>query len=388
MSSSSNIKISKLIHVILFLIIIITMFTFFDNKPSDDKDKKSVNSNSYLMEKWYTPDGSTNKISIYKDSSDATFLTYENNNDALPLDYSLIASYECENLNCNFYGVYNKKNYVIIHDGYYLVYDYKNNKALKLDLPKEEYYKEIFFCGYKDNIYGLAISNFNGLFSYYSLNKKEFLTEFKYDYLLSGENILFKKDRFIAMMSDGNDETYYVIDSNDNNILLSSSKKISYFSNKEHVYYINEYVLNDKCSYEIYNSNFKLLLDGKRYSSFAVSGSGNLALKNDDESFGIYTKTGKLIKVSKRYYKILKVINDYVIVIDNDGYLKLVNYDGNVVAKYEKMQGSYVFKDELSGFDNGLNSVIYLIFEVNNDSKTDTLKYYYDTKTKEKGVKG
>lgn len=384
MLSSSNIKINKLMHVILFFIIVITMYMFFYNNPSDDKDKKNVSNNGYLMKKWYTPVGSANKINVYKDSSLKPFLTYENNS-ALPLDYSLISSYECENANCNFYGAYNKKNYVIIHDGYYLIYDYENNKALKLDLPKEEKYKEIFFCGYKNNVYGLAISNFNGLFSYYSLNKNKFLTEFKYDYLLSGESILFKKNRFIAMLNDGKDETYYVMDSNINDALLSSSKKISFFNNKEYVYYINEYVLDDKLSYEIYNSNFKLLLDGKRYSSFAVSSSGNLVLKNDDESFGIYTKTGRLVKVSKRYYKILKVINDYVIVIDNDGYLKLVNYDGNVVAKYEKINDNYVFKDELSGFDSVLSNVIYLTFEVNDD-KLDLLKYYYDTKTKENGL--
>lgn len=77
-------------------------------------------------------------------------------------------------------------------------------------------------------------------------------------------------------------------------------------------------------------------------------------------------------------------------VIDTDDYLKIVDVDGNVVAKFIKMNDNYVFHTMLSGWyeENDKNG-IYLVIE-NTDIEYGTLgsglEFYYVPETKEKGV--
>ena len=98
----------------------------------------------------------------------------------------------------------------------------------------------------------------------------------------------------------------------------------------------------------------------------------------------IYNSDLKLKLTSKEYEEILDITDSYVVVVDN-GYLELVNLEDNILATYElKWDSTYKLNKELSGKvieDN--KEIIYIMIESGNSY----LKYYYDTVTKEFGIK-
>ena len=116
---------------------------------------------------------------------------------------------------------------------------------------------------------------------------------------------------------------------------------------------------------------------------FSSTKSGNLVVRNSDESFSIYTKEGILVKKSKNYKKVLLILNDYVIIKDTDDYLKIVNTDGSLLAKYAKLQDNSYLDMSLSGFYKSGETLIYLF--VNKDD--GIIRYSYNIKTKETKTK-
>lgn len=368
-----NKNISKWIYVILFLIIILFLYFMIKNKINNNTVKED-NKNNLIQTKWYIPDGDKSLINIYEDENKT--ITFSK--DYSLENYELKNTYLCTSINCKYFDYYYKNSYVIIYDDNYLIYDYKNNRALDLELDKK-IYNNIYFCGYKNKVYGLMISNSDNLFAYYSLKENKFLTDFKYDIVLDNENILYKENKIIVKSSNKEDTNYYVINLDNNKILLSSKNEMSVFNNKDYIYYKVKYNLDDKFYFEIYNDDFELVFGDIKYNLFSVSKDGNLVVKNEDDSFSLYTKNGNLIKSSKNYKKILNIVNDYVILIDTDDYLKLVNNDGNVVTKYGKIEDNYVYNYDLSYIDE---NIIYIIF---NNGDINQVKCYYNLSSMEFG---
>ena len=81
------------------------------------------------------------------------------------------------------------------------------------------------------------------------------------------------------------------------------------------------------------------------------------------------------------------LFNDYVVVIDNDDYLKLINYDGNVITKFCKITDGLVFNETLSTTEKLDNeTIINLVVEdttLDENSNEKYIKYYYNIDTKE-----
>lgn len=379
-------KILILLLIFLVLIIVIAFISMnFEKNISNDK-KETINNEK--EENWYTPNGDASKINVYKSLNNSVVLTKDDQNiDESLQDYEYVTSYGCVSKDCNFYGTYPNKNYVIIYDGVYIIYDYLKNEALNLKLPNA-FYNSVDICGYNENVYGLVISNLDNKYAYYSFDIDDFSTEFMYDYMYVYENVLFSQNKVIAgVYDDSGNEKNYVINTKTGKILWNSDKPIHPFSNENYVYYAKNYSNDNGNDSEIYNDSFELMFDGKRYSNYAVSKNGNVVILNEDDTFSIYNKENKLVKKSKSYKQVCMLFNDYVVVIDNDDYLKLINYDGNVITKFCKITDGLVFNETLSTTEKVDNeTIINLVVEdttLDEDSNEKYIKHYYNIDTKE-----
>lgn len=372
--------------VIVFVVIALLSFMFLKPKTIVKKDiKKNTNE-----EKWYEPIGDKSKIDVYLIDDEPTILDENEDHSYIDDTYVLKNTYLCNSENCIHYGYYKNASYVIIKDGdKYLIYDYENNRALELNLSNA-LYKTIELCGYKNKVYGLSISDINDKFAYYSLSSKMFESSFIYDYISNDNGVLFANDMFIASSYYDDKTENYVVSAKTKDVLYTSQDEIYAFGTKKNVYYAKNFTEENIVMSEIYNDSFKLLLDGKRYQSFTSNNDGNLIVINDDNTFSMYNSNGTFIKSSKTYKRIVKLCDDYVIVIDNDDYLKLIDYDGNLKAKFIKIEENHIIYDNLSGYDTKDNkSGVFIVVSDTNVSYEEngrTLYYYYIPKTKETGL--
>ena len=223
-----------LIGIFVFCFICFVFIAKGNKKTSSNTNTSPVTTakQNNLKQNWVMPQGDANKVYIYGYEDIVVGIT-ENEESYIKndLNYKVIASYDCKEIDCKAYGSYYKKNYIIIKDDSYYIYNYKKNKALKLNLP-DALYNTITFLGYVDEVYGLSISNINDLYSYYSLKEEKFITTFKYSMINNYENISFANNRFIASIYENNKEKYYVIDMKTGQELWQSDEPLVSFGNK------------------------------------------------------------------------------------------------------------------------------------------------------------
>lgn len=390
-------NINKIIFIILIFILLFIIYYFTCIKANTiETETIEEFTKQKSKNEWFTPNGETSKIDVYlKTSSNYPIFInqYDENQVKLDEEYKIINTYKCETSTCKNYGINQEKNEVIIKDSSYVIYNYKKNKALKINLPDAEY-KSIEFLSYKNKDYGLSISNINDMYGFYSLEKEKFTTDFKYTNIFTSEVSGLVKGNISVVISSAeniDDNKYYIVSYDSGKVKKESNTYLGSFSNDDYVYYYENFTDINGYDAIIYNDDFEPILKEERHSLFAVTSSGNLIVKNKDENtFSIYTKKGKLVKKSKEYKKVCIVLNDYVVVIDNDDFLKIVDVDGNVVSKFVEMTDNYVFYETLSGLGkikdkNG----IFLVVEntnVEENLKGRGLKYYYVFDSMEKGV--
>lgn len=373
-----------LVFLFLALFIIYMIFNVGEKKESSKKatDKKITSK----TDKWFSPGGDAGVLNIYKSDYKNVVITVrkEDYNQAVSAeDFRLVSEYKCTTSSCKWYGASPEMGYVIIKDAGYYIYDYEKKLAKKLDVLDAEY-NSMEFLTYEGKVYGLAVSNIHDLYAFYSLDNNAFTTDFIYQNIYSFDTACLIKGYFIAALTGDEGLKYYLVDYKTGERVRRTDGHMGAFGNGDHVYYYENF--SDDSSYyaQLYNDFFMPLLDEKHYDMFAVSKAGNLAIKNEDNTFSIYNSNGTLIKSSKKYKQILKILNDYVVVIDNDGYLKLTDYDSNVVAKF-LMMDDYFFDNTTSGaYVNKGKKFIYA--DVQNISNGEKQRYYYDLQTHDSGV--
>lgn len=383
--------IKLLICLIVFCFICFVFIAKVNRKTISNENNSSVTTTKENNKKqnWVMPEGNANKVYVYG-YEDIIVGVVENEESYIKndLNYKVLASYDCKEIDCKAYGSYYKKNYIIIKDDGYYIYNYKKNKALKLKLP-DALYNTINFLGYADQIYGLSISNINDLYSCYSLKDEKFITTFKYSMINNYENISFVNNRFIASTYDNFKEKYYVVDMKTGKELWETDEPLVSFGNEKHIYFGKEYGDALTSNIEIYNDKYKKISSNK-HSLYGVDKNGNLAITDKTGIFSLHNKEGKLIKNSKLYKEIGIIFNDYIAIIDTDNYLKLVDYDGNVVANFVKLENDYTFYPNLAYEEITKDKkTIYLPVEnkkLENGMKGKWLLYKYNSKTKEKDI--
>lgn len=382
MKKKSNNK--TLIVVIILIILFITIIYLFSLYNSNSNVKKGVKKKTSELKKqddWYVPSGEASKIEIYKsDANNYPVFIKDDKDTSYKTNtlYKMMETYRCDVSSCKTYGYNDYKNEVIIKDDGYIIYNYETNRALKLSMPDAEY-NTIDFMSYENEDYGLSVSNINGMYAFYSLKSNSFKTDFKYTNIFTSNSSSLIDNCFIAAKeSEGKT---YVVNYNTGKEIKESEAYLGSFGNGKEIYYFEDYGDIERNAI-IYDKDFNKVLDGS-YDLFSSTKSGNLVVRNNDESFSIYTKEGKLVKKSKNYKKVLLILNDYVIIKDTDDYLKIVNTDGSLLAKYAKLQDNSYLDMSLSGFYKSGETLIYLF--VNKDD--GIIRYSYNIKTKETKAK-
>ncbi len=391
-----------LIIVIIFLIISLVLFKIVKNKTIKEDNVKKTTIKSTKKDVWKRSNGTNGNIYVYesKDNGYLYVVTDNNESEVSKDNYNLLNTYKCNTKNCTSYNEYNDIAYVIIKDGTYRLYDYKNNLYKETNIP-EGNYSTISLMYYENTIYGYAIQDDKYMNAIYDVKTNK-LSEFKYKVIgsINSSAELSKGYVSVSYSEDSNlnlinpDKMYLIRLKDEKKVLESDLDKeygyeyITSISNGKYVYYIKDVGTSINNS-KIYNSDLKELFGGKRYSKYGVSDKGNIVVA-EDNNYLIYNSDGELIKKSKTYKEIYTILNDYIVVVDNDNYLKITDYDGNILTRFTKMRDSYKFIDIASGIytKNGKRG-IYVAIE-NSDIEEGTLGrglyYYYIPETKEKGV--
>lgn len=373
------------LKIILIIIIMTTIFLFMLLKINKRENKVDiVTTTKKKTSSWYVPSGDKNRINIFMYKIDGSLsFTTEDSKESLIKDknYKLIGAYNCKLESCEAYGYNTDQGEVVIYDDDYIIYKYYKNlaKNTKMQVAK---YNTIDIMSFNGKDYGLAVSNVNSFYSFYDLKEEKFTTDFKYSNILVNETACLKDGNMIA--ANESEGKYYVVSYKDGNVKKTSEKYLGSFGNDKAVYYYEQQAEVFEADANILTSNFKKIFD-QTYDKYAVTSSGNLILKDKKtETFSIYTPDGKRVKTSKEYKEISIILNDYIVVIDKDDYLKIVDIDGNVIEKYIKLDKN-VFLPELSGYITyDGKSGIYLKTE--DLSSNSYLIYYYIIDTKQKGV--
>lgn len=390
-------KTKIIIIAILFVAVLVVLLAlYFVNKPSKNKPKEEVSKTTITKvdtKNWFTPKGNVTTINFYSSGYyDAAVKKGEDESNYVLEDsiYKLKNTYKCTTADCVYFTPLDGFS-VIYDDAKYYYYDYENNKAKKISL--EGTFKDINILSYEGKIYGLVLTNDSNLKAFYSYDDEKVTIDYKYDYMETYNRFLLSKGMLIVGYTNefSNYETY-IVDYKTGDIKFDAEgANIGTVNNDNTVYYYKNYCETDCMEAKIYNENFKLLFDGEKYSLFDVSTSGNIAVASDGAtSYSIYNKNGTLIKKSKEYKTVNLIVNGYIAVVDKDNYLKLIDFDGNVVAKFLELTDDYIFHSMISGWytENDKNG-IYLVVEnktIEYGTKGSGLEYYYIPTTKEKGV--
>lgn len=362
-------KSKKYLLFLLFIILILIVKVLFNNKA---KDNSNISSNNV----WDKPLGNSSIIKLYIDNKTNEIVSFNNDESNVDgLDYDYLNTYKCLSKDCKFYNYNYLNNHIIIWDNDYIIYDYKKNLYKKINLPSNNY-KDIKLIYYGKKDYGYAIKNDSNYYAYYSISDKEFKSDFIYDDILT-DDVLLINNCFIGIINYNNIVKYNIVDYKNNKVIKSFDNLVGSIGNKNNIYYYERVLSFDDTKYIIYNNNFEKL-ENDLFYYIGITKAGNLIVSSDKKSFKIYNNNMVFIKESKPYNEIYSILNEYIIVKDNDNYLKIIDFDGNVLIKilYLDDYNSYLSSDYILKKEDELININ--IEDKNKDKKI----YTYSIKNK------
>lgn len=364
----------KLITLLSALLILVTLISINCKKLyNNHSENKSHNKKNY----WKKPSGKLSFIKIYLNKETNNIVTineddfdiYDSND-----NYSRMSTYKCSSEKCKAYNYNISNNHILIEDSSYVIYDYKNNLYKELNIEKENNtFAKLLYYGSKD--YGIALKNNTSKYAYYSLKDKKIKTSYMFGDIFTNESS-FLDDKIIATTYHDGMIKYNIVNLKNQNIVLEFDNYISSIGNSNAVYYFEKIKNEEKDMYKIYNSKLKILSD-KEYYLIGITDKGNLVVSDDNVSFHIYNKDGTLIKKSKPYKRIYTIVNKYIIVKDNDDYLKIIDFDSNVIKKVLKFSDSDTL---ISASYKKTTTDECIIMTVFNNLKNDRAEYSYSLK--------
>lgn len=319
-------NIFKGICVILVLVIVgLVAYIINDNTKkeivSNDNNKDVATNES--KDGWYEPSGTAKTIDIYGHTVSATeyndeyiFIReneHEENDDLSDWKYDYLNTYKCTNNDCTLYTQNSGDlSTVIIKDKDYLVYNFKTNKAKKIDLGE-------------------------------NANKLNYIDEEQS--MCSDLGSLCIESRVVGKNTYY--EIYSIMDlpSNLTSVLIGSDlKPIILYTDED--YEDNEDRWNKGASYLTFLDNENIIyIEGNKFYTYD-------------------SKTNKTI--SSKKYKSVELISqkEYIVVVDNDNYLKVLDLKGKEKAKLAKVTDDMRVHNLLSGwYEQDKKAGIYVVVE-------------------------
>ncbi len=370
-------KDKKLLIGIVFILLIIILFitikiiTNYKKSLKSNNNKIDIYSNNTIS--------NLSVIKLYMDNDSNTIISVNNLRDDRydnTYNYTYLNTYKCSNIDCKTYSYNILNNHIIIKDNDYIIYNYKNNTYKKINLLSNNYL-DIKLLSFNDKDYGLALKNESNYYAFYSLKDKKLKSDYIYNDILSNE-VSLMKNCFIAVINKDNLIKYDVVNYKDNITIKSFNNVIGSIGNKNEIYYYEKVNQDNKVIYSIYNDKLDKFKD-EVYYHFGVTDAGNLVVSSDNISFKLYNEKGIFIKESKPYSEIYSVLDKYIIVKDNDSYLKIIDFDSNVIKKilYLNEDANYVSSKYMLKEDDKIIN----IFIEDNNKNIKTFSYSINNKS-------
>lgn len=366
-----------IILIVLFVVIIITSlilyFTSSSNKVSSYSD-------------WYKVEETNYSISVVKYDGLLYFDTNLNENEKKGTQ--IRNKYYCNNKNCD--GVYliEEIPYAIIKDGdNYLIYNYNDNQYRYLNIGKNIDNIDILY--YKAKMYGIVVGNEEGKYKIYSFKSNDFVTDYKCTNYMNNEGSLVDNNVICVSNINNGNAKYDVLDLDTGNIkytteaTYSNELKIISKSKNNSTYYLVPKENSSGFSFGLYNKSFKLITT-TNYGFLEVLNNGNAVIKNSDNTYKSFDVNGNVLKTSKNYKKVIKLMEKYIFVIDNDNIVKLIDYNGNVIKNITQNKSSYYFRTDLSGWykDNNVDLISLVVIDDSLETMSSGIEYVYNPSTK------
>lgn len=364
MKKLDKVTILKIILVSLSVVLIVLTNLLTKDKKEDNK---IIKEDKFV---WKVQEKTDKYLDIYLNNESYMVI---NNENSLTSDYEKVGTYYCSNNSCEVINY--KNNYGVIKDGEYYIYDLKSNKKklLNLNIIKDA---EIFFDD--DKLSGLFVKDNEEKYGYYSIEKNKLLSAFIYNSIKETK----VKNYILASI----ESSEYLIDYNNFDIKITAEdSSIKAYKTNNNLYYI---VTNKNSESNIYNENFEILFDNEYLKEFGISSNGSIVLRKDNNSYSVYNNDGLLIKSSKNYKDVNKIMDNYILVIDTDDDLKLIDYDGNVINNLLTITDNIVINWADSGYDSTESNIINIYYVDKSDEENiKNMHLIFDVKTSKKEVK-
>ena len=313
------------------------------------------------------------KVNVYKLNYNG-FIVYTGINEK---SSTLAGTITCKTEECTYINAYD--NYVLIEEeNEYYLYDYTNDS---LNFGPFKLNSEYDVLVHNNILYGI-IYNEENTNNIYNVQTGKILKNIK-GFLLPGEmdfdpTIMYKYNYAILV----NGEKHEFVNLKTGNISYTIKESILSFIEKNKIVYITTLTSNNK--YKIYNSNGKVLFDGKEYVNFIIG--ENSFLVSTENNFKVYDKNLNIEVNSKTYDKVLGIYQDFVVAL-KDTNLVLLNTDDKEYVTFENVwdDATNVFHYNLTRKVDNKISVIIENKKVPSGTIGNSIEYYYDIKTKRSG---
>ena len=398
-------KILIIITILIVVLLVILGYKYINSLKSSNKESmesKETSKKKELLKNatWLTPEGTEGEVNIYH---------YNNYDYYSGEDYSDVTdkpdktyTFKCKNADCEILDVESDLKAAIIRDGKEIdVYDFINNKYAISNLEFNDF-DNLFVSYFDGEIIGFITSKNYGTEedtnykqSFYVIDKDAYLKdstgkEYMFDYFSTGNAHELSLGKIIAYnyRSESDRVDTSIINIDDGSIYKEfSEEKQSFYStigNNGSVYFIKNNQMQEYNT-TIYTKDFKEI--EKDAINYSVLKNGNLILTTDDKTFKIYNEKGELLKTSRNYESIINILDDYIIVLDSDNYIKILNKNEKEIAKITENKSNYEIISRKSGYyyKDGEMCIAVVVEDKNVEEGIEGkgIEFYYNLKTKE-----
>ena len=299
-----------------------------------------------------------------------------------------VGTFECLSSDCQYAHSFNG-DYFLFKDNGYVAYNYKTEQRIKLD----DYinYQDISIVA-DDKLRGLILRQ-DGKNGFYSLEKNQFVIPMT-------EKIYISAMIGFLYVEFHDDDTYsYIsnlIDYNGNSY-TPTRNSLTRYSDTD-FYYIS--IINLYNTYFFFNQDGKSLFNGQSFytTSFARGKNNHLVIIRDN-IFKEFDINENIIYTSKRY-KEMGALNDYIVVVDDNNYLRAIDSRENEITSFEQLSNDYYIHWHISEYyQYDQRKGLYIVASNSNVTKEELdalgvssstpvgYEYYYIPQTNESGKK-
>lgn len=350
---------SNILLIVSLLVLILICIVFYIVSFITSNNSKTI--------KFYKTLGNYSALSGYYISEDNT-----------SPEEALVRIYNCKTKKCAYFDV-TGENVVIYDNNKYYIYNFIKNKKTEVNLENYNYQK-IEILEFNKNIYALVIRK-NDKSALYLIEDKKYITDFEYTTFWLNNEDMYNKGYIFASTIDEENYKKYILNLKTGKIAFNNDEDLDVLSNNGHLYFLSSKTYFNNAT--IYNDEFKPLFNDQVFSLYGITKEGNVLVANvGDEIVKEYNSNGLLLSTGKTY-KSINMINDNIIVVNDNGYLKVVDYEGNTLLDILEFSDNLSINNSYSSLSNKRGNIIIYDKNLKEHENGYCKNYSFDLETKE-----